>query len=30
VEYTREDGRLVNGTRRNDEDMLSSILGIRF
>ena len=30
VEYSREDGRLVNGTRRNDEDMLSSILGIRF
>lgn len=30
VEYSREDGRLVNGTKRNDEDMLSSILGIRF
>ena len=30
VEYSREDGRLVNVTKRNDEDMLSSILGIRF
>lgn len=30
VEYSWEDGRLVNGTKRNDEDMLSSILGLRF
>lgn len=29
-EYTWEDGRLVNGAKRNDEDMLSSILGLRF
>ncbi len=30
VEYSREDGHLVNGAKRNDTDMLSSILGIRF
>ncbi len=30
LEYSWEDGRLVNGTKRNDEDMLSSILGVRF
>lgn len=30
LEYSWEDGHLVNGTRRNEEDMLSSLLGIRF
>jgi len=30
LEYSREDGRLVNGASRNDEDMFSSILGLRF
>lgn len=30
VEYSWEDGRLINGTKRNDADMLSSILGLRF
>ncbi len=29
-EYSWEDGHLVNGTRRNAEDMLSSLLGVRF
>ena len=30
VEYSWENGRLLNGSRRNDVDVLSSILGIRF
>ena len=30
LEYSWETGHLVNGTKRNEEDMLSSILGIRF
>ena len=30
LEYSREDGRLINGAPRNDEDMFSSILGLRF
>jgi hypothetical protein len=30
IEYSWETGRLVSGVRRNDEDMLSSILGVRF
>ena len=30
VEYSWEDGHLLNGTKRSDEDMLSSVLGIRF
>lgn len=30
VEYSRETGRLVNGTKRTDADMLSSLLGVRF
>ena len=30
VEYSWEDGTLLNGTKRNDEDMLSGVLGIRF
>ncbi|MBI2511518.1 MAG: hypothetical protein HYV96_06030 [Opitutae bacterium] len=29
-EYTFEHGRLVNGAKRADEDMLSTLLGIRF
>jgi hypothetical protein len=30
MEYSWENGHLLNGTKRNNEDMLSSILGIRF
>ncbi len=30
LEYSWENGHLVNGARRDDEDMLSSLLGIRF
>ena len=30
LEYSWEDGKLVNGTKRSNEDMLSSILGLRF
>lgn len=30
IEYSWENGRLLNGTRRDDEDMFSSLLGIRF
>ncbi|MEJ1973942.1 MAG: hypothetical protein WDM96_16205 [Lacunisphaera sp.] len=30
LEYSWEDGHLVNGTRRDEEDMLSSLLGVRF
>lgn len=30
LEYSWEDGRLVNGAKRTDTDMLSSILGMRF
>lgn len=30
LEYTFEHGRLVNGAERNNEDMLSTLLGIRF
>ncbi len=30
LEYSWEKGHLVNGTKRSDEDMFSSILGIRF
>ncbi|MES1167203.1 MAG: hypothetical protein ABUL68_04300, partial [Pseudomonadota bacterium] len=30
LEYSWETGHLLNGTKRSDEDMLSSILGIRF
>jgi hypothetical protein len=30
VEYSRETGRLVSGVKRNDEDMLASILGLKF
>ena len=30
IEYSWENGHLVNGGRRNDEDMLSSLLGVRF
>jgi hypothetical protein len=29
-EYSWEDGHLVNGAKRNDEDVISTILGIRF
>jgi len=29
-EYSWEDGHLVNGTKRGDADLLSSLLGIRF
>ncbi len=29
-EYSWEDGHLLNGAKRTDEDMLSSLLGIRF
>jgi hypothetical protein len=30
IEYSWETGRLLSGARRNDEDMFSSILGVRF
>jgi hypothetical protein len=30
IEYTWETGRLVSGVKRNDEDMLSSIVGMKF
>jgi hypothetical protein len=30
VEYSWETGRLVSGAKRNDEDMLSSIVGVKF
>lgn len=30
LEYSWEDGRLLNGTKRTDTDMLSSSLGLRF
>ncbi len=30
VEYSWEHGHLVGGTKRNSEDMLSSLLGVRF
>jgi hypothetical protein len=30
IEYTWETGHLVSGVKRNDEDMLSSILGLKF
>jgi hypothetical protein len=30
IEYTWETGRLVSGVKRNDEDMLSSIVGLKF
>ena len=30
LEYSWEEGHLVNGTKRDDEDMWSSLLGVRF
>lgn len=30
IEYSWESGRLVSGVKRNDEDMLSSIVGMKF
>lgn len=30
IEYSWEDGHLANGTKREDEDMFSSLLGVRF
>jgi hypothetical protein len=30
IEYTWETGRLMSGVKRDDEDMLSSILGLKF
>jgi hypothetical protein len=30
VEYSWENGHLVNGTKRDNEDMFSSLLGVRF
>jgi hypothetical protein len=30
LEYSWEDGHLLNGARRDEEDMLSSLLGVRF
>ena len=30
IEYSWEDGHLANGAKRHDEDMFSSLLGVRF
>lgn len=30
VDYSREDGKLINGTKRDKEDMLSAELGVKF
>ncbi len=30
VEYSWENGRLLSGAKRNDEDLLSTLLGVRF